>query len=215
MKRRACFWLPFIALIAAMALSDFVSNVWPFPGLHLYLYPVRMGIVFLTIVWVWDALPVMRLLRPFVSFLVGAFVFVLWIGLDPFLPGMENQGAYNPFLAQEWWLVIFLMVVRTLGAVVVAPVAEELFWRGFLMRFIIRQDYEKGALGEYRHLSFWGTAVAMALVHHQWALGLMAGVLYGAWFVRTKSLGDVIFAHAVTNLLLAVYVVSRQEWHFW
>jgi membrane protease YdiL (CAAX protease family) len=42
----------------------------------------------------------------------------------------------------------------------------------------------------------------------------MVGVLYGAWFVRTKSLGNIMLAHGTTNLLLALYCVIRNDWHF-
>ncbi len=44
--------------------------------------------------------------------------------------------------------------------------------------------------------------------------GAIVGLIYGAWFVRTKSLGSVILAHGVTNLLLALYCLFWNDWHF-
>jgi membrane protease YdiL (CAAX protease family) len=40
------------------------------------------------------------------------------------------------------------------------------------------------------------------------------GLLYGAWFIRTKSLGNIMTAHGVTNLLLALYCLIDNDWHF-
>jgi membrane protease YdiL (CAAX protease family) len=48
-----------------------------------------------------------------------------------------------------------------------------------------------------------------------WDVGLAAGVAYNWWMVRTRSLGDLILAHAVTNLCLSVYVIAAGKWEYW
>jgi len=43
----------------------------------------------------------------------------------------------------------------------------------------------------------------------------VSGIIYNWWMRRTRSLGDVMLAHAVTNLVLAVYVIATERWMFW
>ena len=45
-----------------------------------------------------------------------------------------------------------------------------------------------------------------------WDVGLITGVLYNWWMVRTRSLADCIVAHAVTNACLAIYVVAMRPY---
>jgi membrane protease YdiL (CAAX protease family) len=59
------------------------------------------------------------------------------------------------------------------------------------------------------------TTALFAIEHGaEWPLGAIDGLLFGAWFLRTKNLGDVMTSHGVTNLLLALYCLSSGDWHF-
>lgn len=92
---------------------------------------------------------------------------------------------------------------------------EELFWRGFLMRWLIKEDFTAVPIGAYQPFSFWVTTAFFAAVHGpEWPLAVVVGLLYGAWFVRTKNLGNIMVAHGVTNLLLAIYCLISGDWHF-
>jgi hypothetical protein len=42
-----------------------------------------------------------------------------------------------------------------------------------------------------------------------------AGLIYNWWAVRSKSLGDRILAHGVTNAALAVFVILTKRWEYW
>jgi len=46
-------------------------------------------------------------------------------------------------------------------------------------------------------------------------VGLIAGIAYNWWLVRTRNLADCILAHAVTNLALAIYVIFSDQWQYW
>jgi hypothetical protein len=46
-------------------------------------------------------------------------------------------------------------------------------------------------------------------------VGLVCGIIYNAWMLRTRSLGDLILAHSVTNLALSLYVIGTARWMFW
>ena len=111
---------------------------------------------------------------------------------------------------------VFFITVRVLESAVLVPVLEELFWRGWLMRWTIRSDFESVPIGQYTALSFWAVAVLFACEHGPyWEVGLMAGVAYNWWCVRTRNLADCMLAHAATNALLAGFVLIFNQWQYW
>ncbi len=69
--------------------------------------------------------------------------------------------------------------------------------------------------GRFAPVPFFAGALVFALEHREWLAGLIAGVAYGWLFIRTRDIWSVAFAHAVTNLLLGVYVVSTEQYQFW
>ena len=110
----------------------------------------------------------------------------------------------------------FFIAVRVLESAVLVPVLEELFWRGWLMRWAIRSDFESVPLGQYTAVSFWTVAFLFAAEHGPyWEVGLIAGIAYNGWIVRTRNLADCILAHGVTNALLAAYVLVYDKWQYW
>jgi len=124
-------------------------------------------------------------------------------------PGRDPFALYP--VAEAWVLV----AIRMAGIALVVPVMEELFWRGFLMRWLMKENFTSIPLGTYHPASFWVTTALFAAVHGaEWPLAVIVGILYGAWFVRTKTLGDVMISHGVTNLLLAFYCLFSGDWHF-
>jgi CAAX prenyl protease-like protein len=93
---------------------------------------------------------------------------------------------------------------------------EELFWRGWLMRWLIAADFRSVPLGAYTAQAFWVVAVLFASEHGAyWDVGLLAGIAYNWWMLRTRSLGDLILAHAVTNACLSAYVIVARKWEYW
>jgi membrane protease YdiL (CAAX protease family) len=59
-------------------------------------------------------------------------------------------------------------------------------------------------------------AVLFAAEHGSyWDVGLVAGILFNYWMVRTRSLGDLILSHAVANLSLSAYVIASGKWEYW
>ena len=109
-----------------------------------------------------------------------------------------------------------VLLLRTVRASILVPIIEELFWRGWLMRWLIQPQFQRVPLGAYTAFSFWTVALLFASEHGPyWDVGLAAGILFNWWMIRTKSLGDVIAAHAFANLLLSGYVVATGKWEYW
>src|SRR5262249_2958695 len=106
--------------------------------------------------------------------------------------------------------------LRTLRAVLIVPIVEELFWRAWLMRWLIEPDFSKVPLGAYTAASFWPVAFLFAVEHGPyWDVGLLAGILFNAWMIRIRSLGDLILTHAIANSALSVYVITAGKWEYW
>jgi hypothetical protein len=155
---------------------------------------------------------------------IGAAVFLMWIAPDLLSKGYRHSWLFENALmpkaatslsiaGMQNWPVLALRMIR---AVLIVPIAEELFWRAWLMRWIINPDFEKVPLGKYRATSFWIVALLFASEHGPyWDVGLAAGIIYNWWMVRTRSLGDLILAHAVTNFILSVYVIAFGKWEYW
>lgn len=188
-------------------------------------------------VWVRFAVPTLAILavsrvplrggpsKPFFSVALGIAVFVIWVLPDRILPGwhhfflfdnavMGHPAGATPEAAQHD--AVFLMF-RVAISVIAVPVLEELFWRGWLMRWIIdSRDFERVPLGTFSYSAFWLTAILFASEHGSfWDVGLAAGVIYNWWMIRTRNLWDCIIAHAVTNGALAAYVIGAGQWQYW
>jgi len=201
---------PFVLCLVLIAMREF------HPLAVYALYPVQTLAVGASILWVWKRLPSLKPSHWWGSLVIGILGVVLWIGLDHLFLKHEPGSGFNPWIVDSYALSCFLIFFRVAGPTLVIPIMEEIFWRGFLMRYLIQEDFEKIKLGTYTHFSFAVVTGMFALVHgEQWFLGVVVGLLFGGWFVYTKNLGNVIAAHAVTNLLLGLYILQTGHWWFW
>jgi hypothetical protein len=158
------------------------------------------------------------------TLLIGVAVFVVWIAPDVLIRNYRHFWLFDNALVPKAattlstasvmsWPVLVLRMIR---AVLIVPIVEELFWRAWLMRWIIDPDFQRVPLGKYTALSFWTVAVLFASEHGPyWDVGLAAGIIYNWWMVRTRSLGDLILTHAVTNFALGAYVIAFGKWEYW
>jgi len=204
------FVAPFFLFMVILTVEGY------FPDQHYVIYPIKTIVVGALILWSWRLLPNLRPSAPLLSALVGVVAVILWIGLDPFLVHYDQPLiGRNPFQLYSPIYAWILFGFRLLGIALIVPIMEELFWRGFLMRWLIQEDFTKVPLGTYQPISFFVTTAFFASVHdREWPLAVIVGLFYGFWFVRTKSLGNIMTAHGVTNLLLALYCLIINDWHF-
>jgi CAAX prenyl protease-like protein len=186
-----------------------------------YLYPFKAFSVALLLFLCrksYSEISIRDLFRPFVtlfSILSGIVVFVLWIHMDfPFATIGSPQG-FNPEIFQGNAMRIFMTATRLFGAALVVPVMEELFWRSFLIRYIVDQDFLKVPVGLFTWSSFLITVILFGLEHNLFLAGIMAGIVYNLVLYYTRSISHCIVAHAVTNLALGIYVISSGKWYFW
>ena len=154
---------------------------------------------------------------------LGVAVCAMWIAPDALFPAWRSHWLFQNSIVGHLQTSIppaeltpVMLVLRTARAALLVPVIEELFWRGWLPRWLQNTDFTKVPLGVYTTFAFWSTAVLFALEHGSyWEVGLACGVIYNWWMRRTRSLGDLVVVHAVTNLALSVYVIVGGRWSFW
>ncbi len=183
------------------------------------LYPVRIAVVFAAL-WYFRRLyteirlnDLRRLLPTVAACLCGLAVFSLWVRLEGIF--ILPPPGYDPGVLGDPAARMALIATRLCGAVLVVPVMEELFWRSFLVRYLIDRDFLQVAIGRFTVSAFVISTVLFALEHHLLVAGLMAGAAYNLLLLYTRSLAQCILAHAVTNLALGLYVLASGNWHFW
>jgi len=151
---------------------------------------------------------------------LGLVLCLLWVWIDPHTPKLAflgTRGAYNPSreIATPTG-VLFFLIVRFLGLVVVVPIIEELFYRGFLLRFVTNvDDFRSVPVGTFSALALLANVGLFSLSHPEWlaaAIFALAMCLLLRW---TKNLFACILAHGVTNLLLGVYILHTAQWQYW
>jgi len=194
------------------------------PGFVLWEWPVQVLVVSVVCFLTWPPGMSLRPSRSLASIAIGALVFFLWIAperISPHyrsLPWFSNAvlghvgSSLRPEALKSGWVLFW----RTVRASTIVPIAEELFWRAWLMRWLINNDFQKVPLGAYLPMAFWLTALFFGLEHGPyWDVGLITGAIYNFWMIRSKSLGNCILMHAVTNLLLSIYVIAYGQWQYW
>jgi CAAX prenyl protease-like protein len=210
--------LPFASFMAFLAIQNYAALP---PSID---YPVRV-VVLSVILFVFSRNVIdLRSTHLFGSVILGVAVFVIWIGPDLLIPGYRQHwlfqnailGRISAPVPEQIIMSPVVLWTRILRAVVLVPIIEELFWRAWLMRWLISPRFEQIKLGAYTPMAFWITAVLFASEHGPyWDVGLITGVIYNWWMVRTRSLGDCILVHAVTNACLCGYVVATKHWEYW
>ncbi len=206
----APYLMPLFVLLATMMITGaFVSGFdWAYPlrvvttGATLWCFRHAYAEI-LRWSWSWTACA------------IGAGVFVLWLALEP-AAAATNGAAVDAALREmpRGWAAVWLSF-RVVGAVVTVPLAEELAFRGFLTRQLISSDFASVPMGRFTWQSFVVSSVLFGLLHGRWLAGTLAGMAFALAHYRRRRLGDAVFAHALTNLLLAVYVLTTSAWWLW
>jgi len=215
----AAYIAPFIAFVALMV----AERAAALPAG--WFYPIRLTVVLTLLAFVSRRVVFLRASAPLASAAIGIAVFLIWIAPDVlFGAGYRHHWLFDnavmgtavssaPEALKHNWR---FLLIRALGCTALVPVIEELFWRGWLIRWLANHEFEKVPLGAYIPSAFWTVAVLFASEHGPyWDVGLAAGIIYNWWIVRTKNLADCIVAHAVTNGLLSLYVLLTGQWQYW
>lgn len=183
-------------------------------------YWVYFGRTILGALLIWIMWPLVREMRYRFSWeavVVGVGVLVMWVGIDSFYPHLlESNDNWNTFQhLPSVELAWFFVITRILGSTLVVPALEEVFFRSFLYRWVVKPDFDSLPLNYFAWKPFLVTSLLFGFVHSEWLAGILCGFAYQWLVLRKNRLGDAMTAHAITNFLLGLYVVWKGQWQFW
>lgn len=219
----AAYILPMAAFIALVGLGSWGTetghgNTW-YPAA----YVARVVIVGLMLIGLRRHYTKIRWNHWWLGLIVGVAGIFQWVGMQHLLERhfahfRPGPNVFNPDLFfKDPATRIAFECVRLLGAVVVVPFMEELFWRDYCWRSITApNDFKLAHVGEWDPKAFVIVPLIFAVVHGNWWLtAIVWAFMVGGLLVYTKSLGACIVAHATTNLLLGVWVLYSKQWSLW
>jgi len=204
----AAYLVPFLSILAAGMLARAVSNGFE------TLYVLRFIAALIALRVYWSRLRELDWRFTWRGPAIGLSVFVIWIaGARFFLhssPMPQSLLAMSP-AARALWIGI-----RVVASVTTVPIAEELAYRGYLMRRIAAEDFEALRFTAVGVVPLLVSAAIFGVTHGAlWLPGIITGVLYAALLVRTGRFGEAVAAHAATNGLVAAYVLLANQWQLW
>jgi membrane protease YdiL (CAAX protease family) len=222
----------FVMITAGQGMFGESSRYWG------YLAKTVVGAALLFVVW--PSIAEMRWRLSGSAILAGVGVFVLWVGLDSLYPSLDSLlrtvlcPVARPLGFEEWcstpatqpapWnppaqfagpLAWFFVFVRLAGSTLVVPPLEEVFYRSFLYRYIIKPEFQNVPFRCFQWVAFLMTAAIFGFAHYEWLPGILCAMIYQGLVLRKDRLGDAMTAHAITNFLLGLWIVWRGAWHFW
>jgi CAAX prenyl protease-like protein len=221
MRKLMAFTLPLAVFLLLLGLASLLRKVggayWlAFP--EYWIYPAQTILCGALLVWFRREYELRAPTRVLFTLAVALVVFALWIapqalfGLPPRLDGF-NPEIFSGQPIAYWTTIAF----RFLRLVIVVPMVEEIFWRGFLLRYLIDEKFNALPVGKFSWLSFSVVTVGFGFSHSRadWIAALITGALYNCIAYRTKNLTSCIVAHAVTNFLLGLWIMKTRQWGFW
>ena len=228
------FLLPLIVFLAVGSLEATEPSATTLSGLISYddyplVYTVKIILTTLALIFVWPAYRAFPLRVSPLAIGVGVVGVFLWVGIAQlglerrlpleWLTGGGDRVAFNPLKALgDNPLVAYLFLgVRFFGLAVVIAVAEEMFLRGFVIRYVEDPDkWDTLPIGQAGWMALIVGTVLPMLTHPGELFAAMVWFSLVSWLmVRTRNIWDCIVAHMITNLLLGIYVISTGHWELW
>ena len=221
MRKLAAFTLPmavFVMLLLVTGSGNRPEAVSWFSYPAYWTYPAQTLICGVILFWFRRDYEFRGPRKVWFAILIGLVVFAVWIAPQQFFGFEPRLIGFDPdlFAAQPvlYWITV---VFRFLRLVIVVPLLEEVFWRGFLLRYLISERFTAVAIGTFSWLSFAVVTLLFGFAHSRadWVAALICGALYNLVAYRTRSLAACVVAHATTNLLLGVWIMQTRQWGFW
>lgn len=215
------YGIPMVVFLALLGLVSLFKRPGPSVWMsapELWIFPLQT-LICAGLLWhYWRHYEFHRLARVGLVVGIATLVFVLWISPQAFFGRDPRLEGFNPDLVAHspvaYWASVFLRFARL---VIVVPLVEEIFWRGFLLRYLINDQFERVSFGSFSWLSF-GVVTAFFTLSHSmpdWPAAAITGALYNFVAYKTRSLLSCVLAHAITNLLLGFWIMQTKQWGFW
>jgi exosortase E/protease (VPEID-CTERM system) len=205
----AAYLLPFVTWIAVTLGTELVKADVD------WLYGARVLAAAAVLARYRSGYPSLRGRWSWESIAAGCVAAVLFVWLSPPQHDEDRQvwqHAWDqaPALARISWTGF-----RVCGSVIIVPLVEELAFRGYLLRRLLAQEFEHVEFDRWSWLSIVVSSVAFGAFHAGWLGGAVSGLLFGLVQVRGPGLVHAVRAHAISNALIAGYVLVHGHWWLW
>jgi exosortase E/protease (VPEID-CTERM system) len=204
----AAYLMPLLAILAAGMIAHALSA-----GFEL-LYPLRL-VAAIAALWVYrKSYATLDWNIGWRAPATGVAIAVVWFLFAHFLippsPRPDALGVLPAPLRAAW------IAARVLAATVTVPIAEELAYRGYLLRRLVNADFQSVPFNAIRWPALAVCGTAFGIMHGaMWLPAMLAGLAYGAIAIKTGRIADAVIAHATTNGLLAAAVLLFDQWQLW
>lgn len=218
------YFAPFLAFFVVLSLGLTVEKVfdgyafWMASAPQYWVFPLQIVVCSTLLVRYWRWYQFQWPRGSAVAIGIGILALLIWIAPQEWLGQPRRMEGFEPhFFGPGGWPYWLNLVLRFVRLVIVVPLVEEIFWRGFLLRYLIRDDFTKVPMGTFTWLSFAVVTAGFILEHStaDWAAAGLTGALFNLVAYRTRSLSACVLTHAVTNALLGWYVLHTGQWGFW
>lgn len=215
---------PFVVFMLLLGAVQAIGSAFTHSGSFLlaepkyWIYPAQT-ILCAAMLWrFWSSYQFRKPEKIGLTLFLAILVLAIWISPQEIFGRPRRYDGFDPTLfGGNRALFATTLALRFTRLVIVVPLVEEIFWRGFLLRYVIREDFEKVPPGTFSRMSFGVVAGCFALAH--WGVdfipALLTGAIYNFLIYRTRSLSSCVLAHAVTNLGLGIYIMATRQWGFW
>lgn len=204
---------PFATLLVLMAATD----LFPLSVRH-WSFLVQAIVCGVLLIRFWSVYKFEIPKRVVFTFVTAILMLILWVSPQMIFRLHWRFIGFDPTVFRNTPALYYTVVtVRFIRLAVIVPFVEEIFWRGFLLRYLIREDFESVPPGTFTWFSFAVVTGLFCLEHKpaDYAAAILSGALFNFIYYRTRSLSSCVLAHAVANFLLGVYIMRTGQWGFW
>lgn len=223
-REEKAYIAPFAAFLIIMAGGELVAKLWEGRAFWMasspryWVYPLQTLVCGALLIRNWRHYELQPFRGTWFATAIGILVLAVWIAPQELFGAAHRVEGFEPhFFGESGWPYALNVGMRFIRLAIVVPLLEEIFWRGYLLRFVISQDFRSVPFGTFTWGSFAIVSVGFCLEHgfSDWPAAILAGMLYNWVAYRTRSLSACVLAHAVTNLLLGFYILQTRQWGFW
>lgn len=207
-----------------LGVMETIGAIWHATGPFLlaapqyWIFPLQTVVCGAVLIYYWRFYELHWPVQIAFTVFVAIAVLILWIAPQLLLGFAHRNHGFDPGVFDSAPLLkIASIALRFLRLVVVVPLLEEIFWRGFLLRYLISEKFTEVPFGRFTWFSFTIVTIAFACAHAGadfWP-ALITGALYNLLAIKTRSLASCVLAHALTNLGLGIYIMQTRQWGFW
>lgn len=206
----APYLVPVLVIMAAGMVSRAASGGFEWP------YPLRVIAAAAVLLYFRPRYKDLDWRAGWLAPVAGVLVFCMWLVLDRFAGPHSDNGIASGLGSLAAPARILWLAFRTFGAVVTVPIAEELAFRGYLLRRLVSSDFASVGFGRFSLVAVLVSSVVFGLLHgDRLVAGTIAGLIYAGTTMWRGRIGDAVAAHATTNLLIAASVLLGGMWQLW